>query len=212
MRPSSPLRQSAPRRRLVAVLDLADKVPDLDLGLFPSSADDDGLPVDVKVIDGPVGRHVEGEARHVVAVPQVLVDVGRLGEVRLQVDGAAELRRRPLVRVRRPRVGRRRPLVVVVDVVVDGLVVRGGAGGPAVGLVVLVHDGPRAAVVEDGDGADRVHKMVVVVWERGGCTRLVQEDFRATEKKQLIIGSVLSFPFKHEIICISGVKSDWTTL
>ena len=211
MRPPAPLRQSAPLR-LVAFLDLADKVPDLDLGLFPSSADDDGLPVDVKVIDGPVGRHVEGEARHVVAVPQVLVDVGRLGEVRLQVDGAAELRRRPLVRVwRRSRVGRRRPLVVVVDVVVDGLVVRGGAGGPAVGLVVLVHDGPRAAVVEDGDGADRVQQVVVVV-ERGGCTRLVQEDFRATEKKQLIIGSVLSFPFKHEIICISGVKSDWTTL
>ena len=125
---------------------------------------------------------------------------------------AASESRRPLVRVWRPRVGRWRPLVVVVDVVVDGLVVRGGGGGPAVGLVVLVHDGPRAAVVEDGDGADRV-RQVVVVWERGGCTGLVQEDFRATEKKPLYIGIVLSFPlFKHEIICISGVKSDWTTL
>ena len=211
MRPSSPLRQSAPRRLLVAVLDLANKVPDLDLGLLPSAADDDGLPVDVEVVDAPVGRHVEGEARHVVAVPQVLVDVDRLGDVRPQVDGAVELRR-PLVRMRRPCVVRSwRPLVVVVDVVVDGLVVRGCGGGPAVGLVVLVHDGPRAAVVEDGDGADRVHQ-VVVVWERGGCTGLVQEDFRATEKKQLCIGSFLSFPFKHEIICISGVKSDWTTL
>ena len=79
-RPPASLRQSPPWR-LAAALN--------SVNLDFLSVDDDGFPVDVEVVDVAV-RHVEREARHVAAAPQVLVDVGGLWQVWLQVNRAME--------------------------------------------------------------------------------------------------------------------------